>query len=108
MSKERESLVTHIYTADPSAHVYDGKIYIYSSHDLPHDEEDNDNFDTLNGLLVSRLGHIPEDDERADVQIGDYRFNIAGVEGKTIQTVVASRQAVSESLKPEENGLPSP
>ncbi|MCI8512260.1 MAG: HlyC/CorC family transporter [Lachnospiraceae bacterium] len=72
------------------------------------DEEDKDNFDTLNGLLVSRLGHIPEDDERADVQIGDYRFHIAGVEGKTIQTVVASRQAVSESLKPEENGLPSP
>ena len=45
MSKERESLVTHIYTADPSAHVYDGKIYIYSSHDLPHDGEDNDNGD---------------------------------------------------------------
>lgn len=45
MSRERESLVTHIYTADPSAHVYDGKIYIYSSHDLPHDGEDNDNGD---------------------------------------------------------------
>lgn len=45
MSRERESLVTHIYTADPSAHVYDGKIYIYPSHDLPHDGEDNDNGD---------------------------------------------------------------
>lgn len=45
MSKEREPLVTHIYTADPSAHVYNGKIYIYPSHDLPHDGEDNDNGD---------------------------------------------------------------
>jgi hypothetical protein len=27
-------LVTHIYTADPSAHVFDGKIYIYPSHDI--------------------------------------------------------------------------
>jgi hypothetical protein len=26
-------LVTHIYTADPSAHVFNGKIYIYPSHD---------------------------------------------------------------------------
>ncbi|MBN1646445.1 MAG: diguanylate cyclase [Spirochaetales bacterium] len=30
-------LVTHIYTADPSAHVFDGKIYIYTSHDLDQD-----------------------------------------------------------------------
>ena len=27
-------LVKHIYTADPSAHVFDGKIYIYPSHDV--------------------------------------------------------------------------
>lgn len=29
-----QPLVTHLYTADPSAHVFDGKIYIYSSHDI--------------------------------------------------------------------------
>ena len=29
MSIEREPLVTHMFTADPSAHVFDGKIYIY-------------------------------------------------------------------------------
>ncbi|WP_372018060.1 glycoside hydrolase family 43 protein [Pseudoxanthomonas sp. 10H] len=27
-------VVTHIYTADPSAHVFDGKLYIYCSHDI--------------------------------------------------------------------------
>jgi hypothetical protein len=27
-------LVTHLYTADPSAHVFDGRIYIYPSHDI--------------------------------------------------------------------------
>src|SRR6201986_5293201 len=27
-------LIKHIYTADPSAHVFDGKIYIYPSHDI--------------------------------------------------------------------------
>ncbi|MFD2203351.1 glycoside hydrolase family 43 protein [Shivajiella indica] len=27
-------LVTHLYTADPSAHVFNGKIYIYPSHDI--------------------------------------------------------------------------
>lgn len=29
----RTPLVTNIFTADPSAHVFDGKIYIYGSHD---------------------------------------------------------------------------
>lgn len=37
-----EPLVTHIYTADPSAHVFEGKLYIYPSHDfeanLPEDD----------------------------------------------------------------------
>lgn len=48
MSKFNEPLVTHIYTADPSAHVFDGKLYIYPSHDLVHECEDNDNGDQYN------------------------------------------------------------
>jgi hypothetical protein len=38
-----QPLVTHIYTADPSAHVFEGKLYIYPSHDIdagiPFDDE---------------------------------------------------------------------
>lgn len=29
----KEPLITHLYTADPSAHVFEGKLYIYPSHD---------------------------------------------------------------------------
>ncbi|OOG68652.1 glycoside hydrolase family 43 protein [Flavobacterium sp. A45] len=29
-----QPLIKHMYTADPSAHVFDGKIYIYPSHDI--------------------------------------------------------------------------
>ena len=43
--KQREPLVRHIFTADPSAHVFNDKIYIYPSHDLEHDGEDNDDGD---------------------------------------------------------------
>ncbi len=32
-----QHLVKHIYTADPSAHVFNGKIYIYPSHDIEND-----------------------------------------------------------------------
>ncbi|MCR5675613.1 MAG: glycoside hydrolase family 43 protein [Lachnospiraceae bacterium] len=39
---ERKPLVTNIYTADPSAHVFNGKIYIYPSHDVERDVPDDD------------------------------------------------------------------
>jgi beta-xylosidase len=45
MAEQRRPLVSHIFTADPSAHVFNDKIYIYPSHDIPHDAEDNDNGD---------------------------------------------------------------
>ncbi len=40
--EQRRPLVTHIFTADPSAHVFDDKIYVYPSHDIPHSGEDDD------------------------------------------------------------------
>jgi hypothetical protein len=43
--KPNEPLVEHIYTADPSAHVFEGKLYIYPSHDIDHDGPTNDNGD---------------------------------------------------------------
>ncbi|MBE7174101.1 MAG: glycoside hydrolase family 43 protein [Williamsia sp.] len=38
-------LVTAIYTADPSAHVFDNKIWIYPSHDIESGIPENDNGD---------------------------------------------------------------
>ena len=44
----RKPLITGLYTADPSAHVFEGKLYIYPSHDLDHDTpptQDGDQYD---------------------------------------------------------------
>jgi len=38
-------LVSEIYTADPSAHVFNGRIYIYPSHDIEAGTPENDNGD---------------------------------------------------------------
>lgn len=56
-------LVTHVYSADPSAHVFDGKLYIYPSHD----------FDA----------GIPEDDDGGHFGMKDYHvFSIEQVGGE--------------------------
>ncbi|RYU95078.1 glycoside hydrolase family 43 protein [Emticicia agri] len=38
-----QPLVSHIYTADPSAHVFNGRIYIYPSHDIESGIKQDDN-----------------------------------------------------------------
>lgn len=53
------------------------------------EKEDKDNFDTLNGFMVSKIGHIPKNGETGSVRIGDYLLKIMKVENKVIQTVLA-------------------
>ncbi|MFN8257107.1 MAG: glycoside hydrolase family 43 protein [Bacteroidales bacterium] len=43
--KKPRYLVKDLYTADPSAHVFNGKIYIYPSHDIESGIPENDNGD---------------------------------------------------------------
>ncbi len=47
-------LVKHIYTADPSAHVFDGKIYVYPSHDIDAGEA----FDDLGSHFAMEDYHV--------------------------------------------------
>ena len=54
--KWREPLVRHIYTADPSAHVFEGKIYIYPSHDIESgiaETDEGDHFDMVDYHVLS-------------------------------------------------------
>lgn len=48
MTKKAKHLIKNIYTADPSAHVFNGKIYIYPSHDIESGIPENDNGDHFN------------------------------------------------------------
>ncbi len=41
-SNEIQPLITDLYTADPSAHVFEGKLYIYPSHDIESDTPEDD------------------------------------------------------------------
>jgi hypothetical protein len=65
-----QPLVSHIYTADPSAHVFDGKIYIYPSHDID--------------------AGVPEDDLGSHFDMKDYHvLSLDSMGGKVIDHGVA-------------------
>ncbi|BEJ10595.1 hypothetical protein CspHIS471_0100170 [Cutaneotrichosporon sp. HIS471] len=62
-------LVTHIYTADPSAHVFDGKIYIYPSHDRENDHVFNDKGDQYDMVDYHVLSLSEEGGEVTDLGV---------------------------------------
>ena len=62
MKQQNTPLVTDIFTADPSAHVFNDRIYVYPSHDIPHDGEDNDNGDEYQ----MRDYHVLSLDDKSD------------------------------------------
>ena len=48
MKKEARYLVPNDYMADPSVHVFNGRLYIYPSHDWESGVPENDNGDHFN------------------------------------------------------------
>ncbi len=60
-------------------------------------QEDQDAYDTVNGLLISRLDRIPEEDEDEEVEYQGYLFQILNVENKMIRSVKVTPIAASEA-----------
>ena len=56
--------------------------------DITFDEED---IETLNGLMTASLGHIPEEDEIVEMDYGGYHFKSLSVSGRVIREVLVTR-----------------
>ena len=50
-----------------------------------------EDFETLNGLMISYLERIPEDNEEFDMDYDGYNFKVLAVENKTIKRVLVSK-----------------
>lgn len=51
-------------------------------------EEDEESFDTLNGLLISILDHIPQDDEKFTVEYEGFRLEAMDIHDRVINRVM--------------------
>ena len=70
--------------------------------EIEFEEEDYENFDTLNGFLISRLNRVPREGETPEVTYKSYLFQVISVENKVIHTVRAVRSR-GEIEKPGED-----
>lgn len=70
--------------------------------DISFNEEE---FETLNGFLISKMDKIPDDNEEFEVTVGGYLFRILTVQNKMIQSVLVKKIPVEEATAEEETSL---
>lgn len=56
-------------------------------HEVTGIEMDEEEFETVNGFLISQMGHLPEANEHTVISYHGFRFNIVDVKDKTIRYV---------------------
>ncbi|MBQ4537022.1 MAG: HlyC/CorC family transporter [Lachnospiraceae bacterium] len=57
---------------------------------------DTDEFETINGYLISKMDKIPEPDEEFDIDYSGYHFKVLSVENKMISSVLVTKNPTEE------------
>lgn len=72
INEKNNPLVTDIYTADPSAHVFAGKLYIYPSHDIDTGSPDDGRAYMYFGGLSGGVMHL------RTIKMTEFKYNEDG------------------------------
>lgn len=68
---------------------------VWKTLSLEQDEEEEE-YDTLNGFLIYKLDRIPQEDEALEVIYKGYRFSAVKVENKTVQLVKVTKLDIED------------
>lgn len=82
----------YISKRDDGSFIFDGLApldEVGEALDIEFGEEDYENYDTLNGFLISKLDRIPKEGEQPQLEYGNYLFKVLSVENKMIHAVTA-------------------
>lgn len=60
-------------------------------------DEELQDYDTLNGLLISQLGHIPKEKEKINIIYKGYEFRVVDVHDRMIRFVRVHKEGISEA-----------
>lgn len=91
----------HIKENADNTYVMEGITTLEEVEDLLEIQFEEEDFDTLNGFLIEKLGRIPEDDEQFETDYGGYHFKILAVENKMITSVLVTKSAQDEQATAE-------
>lgn len=69
---------------------------------------EEEEFETVNGFLISKLEHIPEPNQQFSTVVDGFEFKISEVENRMITQVLVTRTAQVAKPEDEENTKPKP
>lgn len=98
---EYDEISQHIEEKGEDEYVIEGKTPLRELEERFDISFEDEEFETLNGFLISKMDKIPEPDEEFDVDYGGFNFKILTVENKMIQSVLVKRLP-KEDPAPEE------
>ena len=78
-------------TDNADEYIMEGKTPLEELEERFHIFFKEEEFETLNGFMISKLDKIPEENEDFDIDVGDYNFKILSVENKMIQSVLVTK-----------------
>lgn len=82
---------TYIEQKSEDEYVIEGKMPLEELEEKLHISFEEEEFETLNGFLISKMDKIPEEDEQFSVDVAGYRFKILSVENKMIASVLVTK-----------------
>ncbi len=90
-------------TSNEDEFIIEGKTPLEDLEDRFGIKFENDNFETVNGLLISKLDRIPEEGEDFTAEIEGYSFKILSVKNHMIQSVLVKRIKEEKSENTEDD-----
>ena len=89
---------SHIQKKGQDEYVIDGMSELRELEDRFGIDFEEEEFDTLNGFLISKMDRIPEENEEFSIMVGDYKFQILKVENRRIEKVLVVKQETEHTL----------
>ncbi len=91
---------SHIHKKGQDEYVIDGMSELKELEDRFGIDFEEEEFDTLNGFLISKMDKIPEENEEFSIVVGDYKFQILKVKNRRIEKVLVVKQEPQEGSDP--------
>lgn len=82
---------TYIKSRGINEYIMEGKTPLEELEDSLGINFDQEQYETLNGFMISKLEHIPAPDEKFECEYQGYRFKILSVKKKMVETVLVKK-----------------
>lgn len=82
---------SHIQEKGNDEYIIEGKTRLEELEERFGISFEEEEFETLNGFLISKMDKIPEEDEQFEIDVSGYNFKILSVENKMIHSVLVTK-----------------